>query len=88
MQGMDDTTAGDKRKPKPSIPDLKNFMNKQVQVKLRGARTVSGLLRGVDQFMNIVLHEAQEHGKKSDDEKTELGVTVIRGNVIVDLMCV
>jgi small nuclear ribonucleoprotein G len=82
MDGGDDST----RKAKASIPDLKNFMNKSVQLKLKGARTVSGILRGVDQYMNLVLHEAKEHGKNADSEKTELGVTVIRGNVIVDMM--
>ena len=82
---MEDS-ADSQRKPKASVPDLKNFMNKQVQVKLRGARTVSGVLRGVDQFMNVVLHEAKEHSKQNDADRTELGVTVIRGNVIVDLV--
>ena len=36
-------------------PDLKQYMDKELSLKLNGNRTVTGTLRGFDQFMNIVL---------------------------------
>ncbi|XP_021997852.1 uncharacterized protein LOC110894903 isoform X2 [Helianthus annuus] len=36
-------------------PDLKKYMDKQLQIKLNANRTVVGTLRGFDQFMNLVI---------------------------------
>lgn len=46
-------------------------------VKLNGNRHVTGVLRGFDQFMNIVLD-----GTIDEKGKVELGMVVIRGNSI------
>lgn len=35
-------------------PELKKYMDKRMQLKLNGGRTVSGILRGFDPFMNLV----------------------------------
>lgn len=72
-----------------SLPDLNTFMDKRVQVKLRGGRTVSGELRGVDAHMNMVLHNALDESKRPGQASAEpiaLGETVIRGNVVVELV--
>lgn len=66
-------------------PDLRKFMEKRLELKLNAGRVVTGTLRGYDQFMNIVLDQAQE--VRSPTEKYDLGMTVIRGNSIVMWEC-
>ena len=61
-------------------PDLRKFMEKRMELKLNGGRIVTGVLRGYDQFMNIVLDQATE--VRSPTEKHEIGMIVIRGNSI------
>ncbi|RWS23739.1 putative small nuclear ribonucleoprotein G-like protein [Leptotrombidium deliense] len=62
-------------------PELKKYMDKRLSLKLNGQRVVSGILRGFDPFMNLVVDEAIEETKKG--EKIELGMVVIRGNSVV-----
>jgi len=52
-----------------SGPDLKKYMDKALTIKMNGNRRVSGVLRGYDQFLNLVLEDATEDG--SDGAKTE-----------------
>jgi len=59
-------------------PELKKFMDKKLSVTLNANRQVTGVLRGFDQFMNIVLDQTTD-----DREKTECGMVVIRGASIV-----
>ena len=59
-------------------PELKKFMDKKLSVTLNANRQVTGVLRGFDQFMNIVLDQTTD-----DREKTECGLVVIRGASIV-----
>lgn len=88
--------------PKLALPQLNHFMEKRVLVKLTCGRSVSGVLRGVDQFMSIVLTDAvSETNNPSipsmDDAdqgisgsvkgaKTVLGTAVIRGSTIVEIV--
>mmetsp|Transcript_32059 Transcript_32059/g.70238 ORF Transcript_32059/g.70238 Transcript_32059/m.70238 type:complete len:89 (+) Transcript_32059:59-325(+) len=65
--------------------DLRKFMEKRLDLKLNANRRVVGVLRGYDQFMNIVLDNAVEI--KSPTEKNEIGMVVIRGNSIVMWEC-
>ncbi|PRP86029.1 small nuclear ribonucleoprotein G [Planoprotostelium fungivorum] len=48
---------------------------------MNGNRKVIGILRGYDQFMNLVLEDAVE--QVSASEKNEIGMVVIRGNSVV-----
>ncbi|QDZ24281.1 small nuclear ribonucleoprotein polypeptide G [Chloropicon primus] len=50
-------------------PELKKFMDKKLSVTLNANRQVTGVLRGFDQFMNIVLDQTTD-----DREKTEIGM--------------
>lgn len=61
-------------------PELKGFMDKKLSIKLNANRQVSGVLRGFDQFMNIVLDNTV-------DEKgnVDLGMVVVRGNSIITI---
>jgi len=70
---------------KAHIPELKKFMDKKMVVKLNGSRKVTGVLRGFDPFLNVVLDDAVE--EVSASEKHNIGMIVIRGNSIVMLEC-
>jgi small nuclear ribonucleoprotein G len=52
-------------------------------VSLNGNRSVEGILRGYDQFMNVVLDDCIE--VSTDGEQRKLGMSVVRGNSIVSL---
>ena len=62
-------------------PDLKRYMDKKLAIKLNGNRHIAGVLRGFDQFMNLVLDETVE--QVSATERNDIGMVVIRGNSIV-----
>ncbi|CAM9382402.1 small nuclear ribonucleoprotein G [Petromyzon marinus] len=64
-------------------PELKKFMDKKLSLKLNGSRTVTGILRGFDPFMNLVMDECFElcQGGVQND----VGMVVIRGNSIIML---
>ncbi|GJP44879.1 hypothetical protein CLOM_g9098 [Closterium sp. NIES-68] len=61
-------------------PDLKKYMDKKLNIKLNANRTVVGVLRGFDQFMNLVLDNTVE---VSGADKTDIGMVVIRGNSVI-----
>eukprot|EP00416_Gambierdiscus_australes_P030417 CAMPEP_0171090578 /NCGR_PEP_ID=MMETSP0766_2-20121228/31946_1 /TAXON_ID=439317 /ORGANISM="Gambierdiscus australes, Strain CAWD 149" /LENGTH=115 /DNA_ID=CAMNT_0011548587 /DNA_START=60 /DNA_END=405 /DNA_ORIENTATION=- len=65
--------------------DLRKFMEKRLDLKLTANRHVVGILRGYDQFMNIVLDNTVEI--VSPTEKNEIGMVVIRGNSIMMWEC-
>ena len=72
--------------PKQGVgADLRKFMEKRLELKLNAGRVVTGVLRGYDQFMNIVLDQAVE--VRSPTEKVDIGMIVIRGNSIVMWEC-
>jgi len=61
-------------------PDLGRYMDKRVLLSVNSHRKVSGVVRGYDQFMNIVLEDAVE--EVSQAERNNLGICVVRGNSI------
>ncbi|CAH1259421.1 small nuclear ribonucleoprotein G-like [Branchiostoma lanceolatum] len=63
-------------------PELKKFMDKRMCLQLNGARKVSGILRGFDPFMNLVIDECVE---LRGNERQNIGMVVIRGNSIIML---
>jgi small nuclear ribonucleoprotein G len=60
-------------------------MDKRLDIKLNANRRIVGVLRGYDQFMNLVLEDVQEYGER--DEKIPIGTVMIRGNSIVLWEC-
>ena len=60
-------------------------MEKKLAIKLNGNRNVTGVLRGFDQFMNIVLDNTVE--EVSSEDRNDIGLVVIRGNSIVMMEC-
>ena len=57
-------------------------MDKKLKLRLNGNRDVIGVLRGFDQFLNLVLDDAVND---TTSEKTPMGMVVIRGNSVVSL---
>lgn len=47
-------------------PELKKYMDKKLQLKLNGGRTITGILRGFDPFMNLVIDETVENVKSGE----------------------
>ncbi|KAG8913023.1 hypothetical protein FRC01_004773 [Tulasnella sp. 417] len=66
-----------------SQPELKKFMDKRLFVTLQGDRKVSGVLRGFDIFLNLVIDDAVE--ETSPAQKTPMGTIVIRGNSVTTM---
>jgi small nuclear ribonucleoprotein G len=58
---------------KAPTPELKKYMEKRLAVELKGSRKVSGVLRGYDPFMNIVLDNTVE---EVDGTGTPIGMVV------------
>jgi small nuclear ribonucleoprotein len=60
---------------------LERSIGKTVLIKLRGGKTLRGLLEGFDQHVNLVLKETEE---VSDPENTQmLGTIVLRGDNVI-----
>ncbi|KAJ0961741.1 hypothetical protein J5N97_000060 [Dioscorea zingiberensis] len=74
---------------KETVLDLAKFVDKGVQVKLTGGRQVTGTLKGYDQLLNLVLDEAIEFLRDSDDplkttdQTRRLGLIVCRGTAVM-----
>lgn len=61
-------------------PELKGYMDKKLSIRLNANRHVTGVLRGFDQFMNLVLD-----GTVDEKLKQDIGMVVIRGNSIITI---
>ncbi|KAI9019043.1 ribonucleoprotein LSM domain-containing protein [Hyaloraphidium curvatum] len=66
---------------KAPTPELKKYMDKRVFIQLNGNRKVTGILRGFDPFLNLVVDESVE--EISEKERKEIGMVVIRGNSVI-----
>jgi len=81
--------APTEQKKKQSILDLQKFLDKQIRVKFSGGRECSGVLKGFDPLLNIVLDNCIEYLRDPDDpykltEDTRgLGLVVCRGTSVV-----
>ena len=61
---------------------LEKQLNSRLLVTLKDGRTMEGKLVGYDQYMNVVLEEADE---KSGDQNRRLGTVVLRGNNVLSM---
>ncbi|KAI0226658.1 U6 snRNA-associated Sm-like protein LSm7 [Lamellibrachia satsuma] len=85
--------AGDKeKKKKETILDLTKYLDKAVRVKFSGGREASGILKGFDPLLNLVLDGTTEYLRDPDDayklteDTRPLGLVVCRGTSVV-LIC-
>ncbi|OBZ74574.1 U6 snRNA-associated Sm-like protein LSm7 [Grifola frondosa] len=79
-------------KPKrEAILDLSKYANERIRVKFTGGREgmcqalqrITGILKGYDQLLNLVLDEVQEELQGDVEPKTRtLGLVVLRGPTI------
>jgi len=64
-------------------PELKKLMDKKLTLKLNANRQVTGILRGFDPFMNVVVDETVDTTPGAANFNQNIGMVVIRGNSIV-----
>ncbi|KAL7642957.1 UNVERIFIED_CONTAM: hypothetical protein RMT77_006246 [Armadillidium vulgare] len=80
------------KKKKESILDLRKYLDKAIRVKFSGGREASGILKGFDQLLNLVLDNTIEYLRDPDDpykltdDTKERGLVVCRGTAVV-LIC-
>ncbi|XP_006815876.1 U6 snRNA-associated Sm-like protein LSm7 [Saccoglossus kowalevskii] len=84
--------ADKEKKKKESILDLSKFIDKPIRVKFQGGREASGILKGYDPLLNLVIDGTTEFVRDPDDpyklleETRQLGLVVCRGTSVV-LIC-
>jgi small nuclear ribonucleoprotein G len=61
---------------------LKLYLSEKVFIQLISNQKITGILRGFDQFLNIVIDEGYIINKK---EKKSIGTVLIRGDMIISL---
>lgn len=59
-------------------------MDKRIKIQMNNKRSVSGILKGYDAFMNLVLDDAIE---ETSQVKPSIGLVVVRGNSIQIVEC-
>ncbi|OQS01760.1 U6 snRNA-associated Sm-like protein [Achlya hypogyna] len=64
------------------ILDLAKFIDESVRIKFAGGREVTGVLKGYDQLVNLVLDEAVEYFE-TPGETRQLGLLVCRGTSVM-----
>ena len=64
-----------------AVKVLDESINKNVLIKLKGGKTITGLLQGFDQHMNLLLDQTEEI--HSEGESKSLGSIVVRGDNVV-----
>jgi len=81
--------GGGPKGKKASILDLNKFIDKEIRIKFSGGREVTGVLKGYDQLVNIVLDDTVEYLRdpldpyKITDKTRNLGLTVARGTAVM-----
>ncbi|GCC29336.1 hypothetical protein chiPu_0007776 [Chiloscyllium punctatum] len=84
--------ADKEKKKKESILDLSKYIDKTIRVKFQGGREASGILKGFDPLLNLVLDGTIEYVRDPDDQykltedTRQLGLVVCRGTSVV-LIC-
>jgi len=61
---------------------LKLYLSEKVYIQLVSNQKITGILRGFDQFLNIVIDEGYVINKT---EKKFIGTVLIRGDMIISL---
>ncbi|KAF4611534.1 hypothetical protein D9613_003834 [Agrocybe pediades] len=68
-----------------AILDLSKYVDERIRVKFTGGREVTGILKGYDQLLNLVLDEVTEELQLPQPHTRTLGLTVLRGPTITVL---
>ncbi|KAK8793321.1 hypothetical protein WA158_001799 [Blastocystis sp. Blastoise] len=76
---------------KEVILDLQKYKGQGVRIKFIGGREITGVLKGFDQLLNIVLEDASEYLRNAEDpdsittETRKIGIVVCRGVSIMSI---
>ncbi|KAF8154115.1 hypothetical protein B0H34DRAFT_661603 [Crassisporium funariophilum] len=68
-----------------AILDLSKYVDERIRVKFTGGREVTGILKGYDQLLNLVLDDVTEELQLPEPHTRSLGLTVLRGPTITVL---
>lgn len=91
-QPTNNSDGNKEKRRKESILDLSKYLEKQIRVKFAGGREASGILKGYDALLNLVLDNTIEYLRDPDEpfkpseETRNLGLVVCRGTALV-LIC-
>jgi small nuclear ribonucleoprotein len=61
---------------------LEKAMDQKLSLLLKDSRVIEGKLTGYDEYMNMVLSDAEE---TLDGNKRRLGIVILRGNNVVSI---
>lgn len=92
IQPTNNSDGNKEKRRKESILDLSKYLEKQIRVKFAGGREASGILKGYDALLNLVLDNTIEYLRDPDEpfkpseETRNLGLVVCRGTALV-LIC-
>ena len=64
-----------------AVKVLDESINKKVLIKLKGGKTITGMLQVFDQHMNLLLDQSEEIPSEGDSKS--LGSIVVRGDNVV-----
>ena len=64
-----------------AVKVLDESINKKVLIKLKGGKTITGMLQGFAQHMNLLLDQSEEIPSEGDSKS--LGSIVVRGDNVV-----
>ena len=62
---------------------LEKSIEKHVAIVLKDGRIIRGKLAGFDEYMNMVIEEAEE---ENNDSRRKLGTLILRGNNVVSIL--
>ncbi|KAF8605921.1 U6 snRNA-associated Sm-like protein LSm7 [Ceratobasidium sp. AG-I] len=68
-----------------AILDLSKYQDERIRVKFTGGRQVTGVLKGYDQLLNLVLDDVHEEKQEPQPHTRSLGLAVLRGPTITIL---
>ncbi|OUC39702.1 LSM domain protein [Trichinella nativa] len=77
------------KKKKETVINLSNYIEKALRVKFQGGREITGILKGYDQLLNLVLDNTTEYLPDRQDmskigtETRNLGLTIARGTTVL-----
>jgi len=72
------------RESKAAILELSKYIDQRLRIKFSGGREVTGVLRGYDQLLNLVMDAVEEdtQGVEATAHRS-LGLVVLRGTALI-----
>jgi len=75
-------TPGGEKPKRENIFDVSKYTGQSIRVRFAGGREVTGVLKGSDTLMNLVLDDVVESTSESAPRSRQLGLVVCRGPTI------